>query len=296
MLDHGVHLGTSEELYRNQRDEKGFRVTHQSDLKPLAETTDIHYRHALMSPSRTDSMSLGQQAHARLLERSEFEKRYFRAAVQDDNGIPIKTHRGSKAWKELVAANPDKEAVRWEDWDLIETICTRVLETQTGRALLLPEDAGQNELVIRWADQDTGVECTGRIDRFAVVDGVEFIVDFKTSSDAVNPTQVSRALDKWAVAMQAAFYMDGYALASGKPNPARVFALIYVETKPPHGVAFYELGKESIEIGRYAYKACLRKVKRIQDTNEYRSYPDALMPIELPPWARDGDGLLEGEL
>ena len=137
---------------------------------------------------------------------------------------------------------------------------------------------GSAEVSLFWTDEDTGVECRGRLD-YLRPDG---IVDLKTTSDA-NPATFDRAVAKFGYDLQTAWYRGGYEVIAGERMR---FVHVLVETEAPHAVSVVELDEEALHIGalkaaraREIYAECTR-------TGQWPGYdPTVIHPVGLPQWA-----------
>lgn len=282
-LSIGVHPGLADDRYFTAVGVDGLPLIHQSGIKKSLGGSMRKFQFGPGPKHR--GLDLGKASHLRILEPARYETDVLRFEERDSSGEVLKTSRARKAWKEAVAANPSKLVLTWEEHDTIESIARSVLSSKTGNALFMPVDDGINELGFVWNDAETGIGCAGKADRLVTLkDGEEIVVDLKTSGRLpVDPSGFARYMVNWGCALQAAFYLDGLAAATGDPAK-RAFVFAAVETDPPFDVAFYEIGEASIEHGRRQYREALRRIAECRKTDEWPSYPDRLVRIDLPAW------------
>jgi hypothetical protein len=152
----------------------------------------------------------------------------------------------------------------------------------------LPEIAallsdGEPETSAFWIDDETGELCKCRPDFTSPAgDNGVILVDGKTCQDA-SPAGFGRAIWNFDYHLQAAWYSDGYELATGKRVHGFVFAC--VESAWPHAAAAYMLDDEVLERARAKNRALLNLYAECKRTNTWPGYPDRIQPITLPAWA-----------
>jgi exodeoxyribonuclease VIII len=125
------------------------------------------------------------------------------------------------------------------------------------------------------------VPCKMKADAINVIDGC--IIDLKTCTDA-SPDGFGRDAYNLGYLLQAAFYLDGYHLATG--NNLKRFMFIAMEKSAPYITAVYELTPEQIEMGRQQYLAALQTYKNCLAANKWHAYGNEIQPLQLPNWAR----------
>lgn len=232
----------------------------------------------------------GNLAHCAILEPDEFNKRY--AVLPADA-----PRRPTEAqWN---AKKPSPESVTamewWSKWnsDIGDKIIITHQQYETAmrqreQVLLLPDVAealasGWPEVSAFWADPETGVMCRCRPDWVHPVDDdAVILLDLKTYSDA-SPADFARQVARKRYHVQAAYYSDGYAAASGK----RVLAFIFVcvESEWPHAASATMLDELSTEQGRTEYREDLRVYAECLRTGRWPGYGAGIHTISLPNWA-----------
>ncbi|MBW5285977.1 PD-(D/E)XK nuclease-like domain-containing protein [Burkholderia gladioli] len=223
-------------------------------------------------PRETRSGQLeGQLAHCAILEPDAFATRYV---------IGPSVHRGTKAWKEFVEAHPHQVAIQQDQADIAWHQSNAVWSiTDIGDAL----SAGKAEVSAFWTDPDTGIECRCRPDFVHELDNTSVVLlDVKTFSSA-DPDEFRRQAARKRYHVQAAYYTDGYAAASGIDVAAFIF--VAVETEWPYAASALMLTPESIEQGRADYLRNLRTYARCMETGEWPGYARDITMISLPQWA-----------
>lgn len=240
------------------------------DLSPFIFWS--RHRDPKRPPPREKSGQLeGALAHCAVLEPKEFEERYV---------VGRAIHRGTKEWKEFVAAHPERTAIQPDQY---EAACRQSLSMRA-----LPEIGellvnGEAEVSAFWIDEETGVECRCRPDFVHPVgDDAVILFDLKTFSSA-SPAEFRRQVARKRYDVQAAFYSDGYEKASG----TRVLGFVFgaVETEWPFAANAFMLDEESLESGRQKYRANLRTYAECLRTDKWPGYSTGVEIIRLPQWA-----------
>ena len=145
---------------------------------------------------------------------------------------------------------------------------------------------GHSEVSMFWEmpTEDGRVrQCKARADRIAQVGGGEIIIDLKTHSGAVSPSEIERTVARFGYHRQAAWYADGYERIAEKPCAG--FYFIFVSATAPYMVTAGRMNDEAQAIG---WGDCL-KAERIlhecETSGKWPGYADQLIEIDLPAWA-----------
>ena len=235
------------------------------------DRSPAHWRWAQENPQPpTPAMILGSALHCLVLEGiGKFRDSYVVAPDMDR-----RTKAGKEAWAEFEAMNASRVILTTEQMEQILGMAAAIRESRAGRLVSL---CGERELVLDWTDEETGQDCTGRID--AVADG--FALDIKTCADA-SPRAFARETANRLYHGQAAFYLD--ALAAWE-RPVENFILVAVENSPPHAAAVYVCDAAMIEAGRALYRRLLRLHAECYARAQWPGYSERTMTLSLPGWA-----------
>ncbi len=241
----------------------------QSSLKPLIAKTPLHYR--LNQETRrepTASQSTGTFAHSLTLEPTTVLERYvvepterFKREARTKEGripaSPTSTDSFRVMREQFQLDNHEKEIVTQDVFDRVKSVTEAIWASASARELL--HQARFREVVLHWADKESGLECKSRCDGIDTIGHV--IVDLKTTADIYRFD-----LLKFGYDVQAAFCSDGYeAMTSVKP----LFYIIAVETEPPYCVRVAPVGRVAIMVGRAKYKKALATLVECMKKNEW---------------------------
>jgi exodeoxyribonuclease VIII len=224
----------------------------------------------------TPAMAFGTLVHSMILEPETVPSLYH---VMQASA----TTKAGKAEKAQALAE-GKTIVSASDFERAKAMQERVKAHPAASWLLgLP---GKSEVSMFWEmpTEDGRVrQCKARADRIAQVGGGEIIIDLKTHSGAVSPSEIERTVARFGYHRQAAWYCDGYEHIAGRP--CHGFYFIFISTAAPYMVTAGKMNDEAQAIG---WGDCL-KAERIlhecEESGKWHGYADSLIEIDLPAWA-----------
>ena len=265
----GVMRGLAAEVYH------GIQAMSAGGLKRMAQTP-AHFFGIQLDADRpppgepTPSMANGTLVHCALFEPDTVADRY----VVRPDGMVFTTKDG-KAWRDAQSKL------------IVDSVQMRAAKVQAANARALPEIAellaeGEGEVSAFWIDEATGELCKCRPDWVTPAGDGAILLDGKTCVDA-SPEGFGRAIWNFAYHLQAAWYSDGYALASGLKVHGFVF--VAVENAWPHMAAAYMLGDEVLEAARRENRQLLNLYAQCKRTNIWPGYAPGINLVELPRWA-----------
>ena len=224
----------------------------------------------------TPAMQFGTLVHSMILEPDTMPKLYH--VMKHD----LRTQAGKK--EKSQALEEGKAIVSASDFEKAKAMQERVKAHPAASWLLsLP---GKSEVSMFWempTEDGRTRQCKARADRIAQVGGGEIIIDLKTHSGAVSPSEIERTVAKFGYHRQAAWYCDGYERIAGRPCAG--FYFIFVSTTAPYLVTAGKMGDEAQAIG---WGDCLRAERILHECEEsgkWPGYADQLIEIDLPAWA-----------
>jgi hypothetical protein len=232
-----------------------------------------HLRHSLAHPGApTPAMRLGTAFHVATLEPRSFAKAWARGS--EVNG---RTKEG-KAEKAAMQERYDADKIlRPDDYDTVCAMRDKVLGHPVAGPLLSGVRA---EVAAFWTDPATGIECKAKIDGLPT-DG-ECLIDLKSTIDA-SPRSFAKAIYDFGYYRQGAHYLSPFADRSR-------FIIIACEKNPPFALGVYELSHAALQKGAEEVAGLLRLWGECIDgygwNAEWPSYPEEIIDIDLPAWAR----------
>ncbi len=259
-----------------------------STLKNYAEPTALHAQWQIAHPKeQTDEMKLGTLCEMaiqcpEMLESSYVVMPDYTVGLVDPKGEPYANPRGTKKYKQLVSdfgrENAGKEFVKTEELQTAKRVAEAIASSKTASELLCGE--GQNQVAIVWIDPLTGLLCKGLLDRLTTFNGSKCVVDLKCMSDA-SPGGFARQSANFCYHVQAWMYLAGLReLGEHVPN----FYHVVPETIEPHGVAVYEMDRDSLAQGLVDFEKYITLHAECKRTSRYPGYVDGIEPLSLPRW------------
>lgn len=255
-------------------------------VKTLGEISNSGIKRLLRSPMHykawvedvepmndTPAMLFGRAFHAAILEPELFASDY---AVEPEFGdCRFKENKARRDdWR---LANSDKIPLGADDNARIKAMLESVNAHPWARRAIRD---GQSELTLRWVDEDTGLHCKARADRF--VDGAApFVLDVKTCEDA-SPAEFARAVAKYGYHIQHAHYCDGFR-ALGKPLTN--YLLLAVEHTAPYAVALYYIDAAAEARGYELRARAMASAAECMQSGIWHAYSNDISPLTLPAWS-----------
>ena len=270
----GIYHGVTNETYHASPgiSKSGLDLVAKSPLHFYAKYLDPNRPPATpQTPAQLD----GELAHCAILESSEFSKRFV---------VGPDVSRATKEWKAFAEAHqgvtiikPDQNTRAWAQAKSVKSI------PDISSALAV----GMPEVSAYWIDEETGVLCKCRPDFVQDCgDAGVILVDVKTCGDA-RPYEFARMIAKHRYHVQAAWYSDGYAKASGRKVLGFLFAS--VEMSYPHVASAIMLDEKSVEQGRVECRRDLDLYAECKTSGEWPGIGKEVHVVSLPSWAFDDE-------
>lgn len=278
----GLYFDEPEEVYHRTR----LGVLSASGIKQLLRSP-AHYRHYCepdqASDKSTPALKFGKALHCAILEPERFAKVY--GILPDDAPRDLRHLRN--------AAKPSDAtliAIQW--WDRWERLGLITLTPEDMRRIKgmqasvhahpwasLMLKGGASEVVARWIDPDSGLECKLRADYFRDI-GKPIAFDLKACVDA-SFNGFGRAVANYDYHIQDAHYSAGFK-AIGKELADFVF--IAIENEPPYVCQPYICGVEEKATGEMLRARGARILRKCMDAGRFPGYSDDIETVNLPPW------------
>ena len=246
------------------------RGINASALK-AARISLLHYSHYLRCPRvETAAMALGTAVHCLALEPGRFDSRY---CVCRCNG---NTTKGKEEREEARLSG--HRVISENDYDHARRMADAVRSHPLAAEYLRD---GAAEQTIAWTDEETGVECKGRVDWIGAA-----VVDLKTTRD-IGARRFASQMWDLGLHIQAAMYLDGCEAVSGERRP---FVCIAVEKSAPHDVGVWHLSEPMVEMGRTEYRYLIRRVLDAAKSERWPGRYESEQEMVAPAWSGFDDG------
>jgi hypothetical protein len=273
----GVYADLPSDVYHNIKAASNSRLS-------LLKRSPAHLRYELDNPQpKSPALALGEAAHLCILQPDLFTGRYV---VPPD--CDRRTKDGKATWAAFCADNAGRELLAADDHGRCRAIREAVMAHPFARKLLAA--AGETELSAVWDDPASGVRCKMRADK--VAQDWLTLVDLKTTRDA-SPDAFEKAIYNFGYHRQGGMYLDGMAR---NDRVYECYAIIAVETDPPHGVAVYQLDDAALEMGTAELRPLLAKYAECERSGQWGGYPTDIQWISVPARALSKHGRQGGIL
>ena len=236
----------------------------RSDLWEIRKSP-LHYLYAVTHESeQTPALAFGSAAHKYILEQDDFWNEYVLEPKVDR-----RTKDGKAVWfqfqKEL--AESEKQSVSISDYEIITEMNAAVEANPTAKALL---KTGRHEVPIQWTDGETGELCKCRPDCLTEYQGMNYIVDYKTTTSCENGA-FERSCRAYGYKLQAAMYTEG--VFNQELDDYR-FAFVAQEKKPPYAVRVYFCDRGFVDEGMDIFRELIGIYHECKESGEWPGYED----------------------
>ena len=222
----------------------------------------------------TPAMQFGTLVHTLVLEPENFRD-YFHVL---SGSATTKAGKAEKA----KFAEEGIACISRADFDKANAMAEMVrAHPAAGWLLDLP---GRSEVSMYWempTEDGRTRQCKGRADRIAQVGGGEVIIDLKTHSGTVSPTELERIVAKYGYHRQAAWYRHALSLA-GKPTEG--FVLVFCEKTAPYLTTIAVVSEDAQKQALNEIREAMEKIKICQESGNWPTYTEGVIDLDLPDW------------
>jgi hypothetical protein len=247
-----------------------------SRLKEIKRSPQ-HYRHSLENPRKSDALKLGTATHTATLEPERYENDFCVWDRVTDSGA-MAPRRGQH-WDAFCVGSRGRTILTPDENRTALAIAMCVRGNELAMRYL---ESGDPEVTIEWRMDESlgGRPARSRVDWITTVDGVPYVVGFKTARDCRHFAFGAQSA-KLAYHWQWAFYFDAFVAARGvAPRMVEIVA----ESAAPHAVAVYRIPDDIIEQGREEYWAAAKLLAECERTNEWPGPQPTEEFLSLPSW------------
>lgn len=219
---------------------------------------------------------VGRAFHCLMLDTKETFDSLF-AIIPDIN---LRITDGKKELEVFRFFNKGKDLLTINQYNYILEMMNAVVKHPTACVLLTQ---GISEQSIFWTDEGTGLPCKCRPDR--IPDGDNGVILCLKSTRNAGKQSFTNAVVNFGYHTEAAFYLDGYNIASGKKADSFIF--IAVEKKPPFRTEVYVLDDDFVGVGRMQYRRLLHIEKACREGGYWPHFLTSdIQELSCPNWVR----------
>lgn len=291
----GIHFDISNEDYHS-----GVGVS-KSGLD-LVEISPLHYWHKYLREKTAEELEaqeerkkhfkIGTAIHTAILEPEAFGDRYVilpEGAPKKPTSTQLNAKKPSDDtlyaigwWEDFNArlAETGAEVLSPDELEICKGVKAATHASRIGKRVF--SEPGVAEASVYWEDPETGVLCKCRPDWLLTPDDVPAILDVKSTKSA-HPDEFARSAFNYNYHVAAAWYLDGYEIATGQRPDS--FMFLAIEKEAPFACAWYFADEGMIAAGRRQYRKALDTYAECLRTGVWPGYPDKLLGLALPAWA-----------
>lgn len=241
----------------------------RSDLW-LINKTPLHFHaHMTTEKEQTRAMAFGSAVHAYILERETFRSKYLIAP-----NVDRRTKAGKAELEEFLeeCAETGAESVTVEDMQTIVAMAEALVNPPYNEfALSLLFGAGaKHEQEFYWTDPMTGEDCKCKVDCIVEIDGVPYIVDYKTT-DSCEDGHFERTARKYGYQFQAGMYCEG---VFQNTLTEHRFAFVAQEKNPPYACRVYVCDPEWVKRGYDKFRELIGLYHECKTNDNWPGYGD----------------------
>jgi PDDEXK-like domain of unknown function (DUF3799) len=283
-LPPGIYPDIPAEVYHR----KELGVVSAGVLRRITEKTPAHYLSWVESEDEKDTPALvfGRAYHDRVLLPELFDAKY----VGEPSGAPMRPTEAMRNAKSPSVSSIERVAF-WDDWDaanegkiVLSKSDFSLIETMHAALMIDPYIAdlfadGESEVTLRWDDEETGLPCKARADRWKRRD--RKMIDLKTTEDA-GPRGFGRSVVNYGYDVTHAHYSEG-ARACGEPIDE--YLIVAQEKSTPYLAVVYKLDAAGEARGYEIRKRGIDTMAECMSSGIWPGYPRGVQELSLPGWA-----------
>lgn len=267
-------------------DYRKIRATNWSSLKHLRESP-LRFRFMQDAPDEDNAArAVGRAGHCALFEPESF-KRLFFVLPEGAPDRPTDRMRNAKDpsrssiervkwWDEFERESAGRTMLTDEQWHQ----ATGIAEAVRSHPMVAPylED-GIFERAITWTDPQSGEPCKARIDWWARKKRA--LLDLK-SSTSIDAHLFGRVASRLGYYCQKAHYYNG--MIHGARERVDEVAIIVVEAKKPHDVAWFTVDDAALHAGQEEVAGLIRRLQECRRTSTWPGRYTEKQSLLLPQY------------
>lgn len=266
-LAHGVHRCVPAEEYHAI----GGELVVSNSLITAALRSPAHARAILdgVDQEDTEALRFGNIFHCAMLEPDAFAARYV---VEPEWGDCRKTENKAKrdGWRE----SNTRTIISAEH----ASLATKMAASLRRRRLSDVFSGGEAELTLRWADEQTGLECRARVDYY--VEELGLAIDLKSTMDA-SKNGFRHSVERYGYDRQEVHYTNALRAVG---LPVNEFHFVPVEKFGIFAAAIFKMDRESSYNAAEEWRRGMELIARCHASGEWPGYPEEVQELSIRKW------------
>lgn len=244
----------------NDREYSEMPGIRRSDLWWM-KRTPAHFQWHTTHKEESDALAFGSAAHMAVLEPELFAIEY--AVIPQ---VDRRTKAGKEQIEQFKSENPNKTWIAHDDWETIMCMKAELMLNDDIRQILTAEK--RVEVPFFWKDEETGEDCKCKADIITEIDGVPYIIDYKTTTSCEDGA-FERSCRKYGYRFQAGFYAEGIDMLTMEEHR---FAFIAQEKTAPYMARLFICDEGFVNAGKREFHELLRKYHQCKVNDEWKGY------------------------
>ena len=219
------------------------------------------------------AFKIGTAVHLALLEPDKFDTSYTSMPKVDR-----RTKEGKAKAEEHERAANGRIVLTEDEMDIVQRIYAR---SRADKELGVYFEGGSHELSFFAQDEQTGLVLRCRPDQLVTVNGLQVVVDLKTT-DCATESVFEKDILNYGYLTQAAFYMDTLEAATGRRPDA--FVIVAVEKSRDCDYTTWMFDDDTLAFATEEYRRWLSVYADCVKTGVWPGYKRGLISYKLPKW------------
>ena len=245
----------------NDREYDAMTGIRRSDLWWMKKSAAHFQWHMQNKEEQTPALLFGSAAHKYILEHESFF---------DEFAVVPQVDRRTKAGKEVIEAfKHDHQAQTWidhDDFDEIQQMRIALMQNEEVARILTGDI--RTEVPFVWIDNETGEICKCKADIIATIDGVPYVIDYKTTQSCEDGS-FERSARKYGYDFQCGFYLEGINKCTMEEHR---FAFIAQEKTAPYLSRIWFCEEPFVEQGKRKFRELLNEYHACKERDEWKGY------------------------
>lgn len=266
------------------------QATNWSALKWIRESPLKYQFMRSAEDQDTVARAVGRAGHCALFEPHEFERLFFVLPESAPKDLRYLRHAKKPSpdtvaaiewWDAQEVANAGRTMLTDEHWRQ----ATGIAQAVRSHPLVSPYiDAGEFEKTVTWTDPASGERCKARIDWWAKKQSA--LLDLKTSG-SIDSFRFGAIAARLGYNSQLAFYYN--AVRFGMGQACAEVAIVAVESKPPHDVAWFTVDDAALYAGQQEVARLIEQLQECRASNRWPGRYTEKQSLLLPQYVYGDD-------
>ena len=237
----------------------------RSQLNILLTNTPMHFKYA-EEHHEDDTLALleGRAIHKMVLEPDTFYDE-FAVAPKCDR----RTKEGKETYEAFLNESNGKDVLTEDSMTKVVGMVNALKQNEEAVKFL----TGEHERSFFWTDAETGEVCKVRPDCLSEVDGIRYIVDYKTTESCADGA-FERSVRKYGYKFQAGMYTEGVF-----QNTFDEYKFVFVaqEKKPPYASRVYICTDGFVHEGYQQFRKAIGIYHECKESGNWYGYDEEIL-------------------